>query len=114
MEYEVVFYETGSGSSPVLEFIESLDKKTQGKIAARIGLLETHGPNLLRPYADIVKGKIRELRIEYSSNEYRIFYFFFHRNQIVLLHGVKKKSQKLDPNDIETATRRMESWIESN
>ena len=45
-------------------------------MAAYLSLLEKQGPNLKRPYADIVRGKIRELRIHYSSNQFRILYFF--------------------------------------
>jgi len=56
-------------------------------------------------------GKIRELRIHHSSNQYRILYFFYVRDQIVLVHGFSKKSQQLKERDIELAERRMEDWI---
>ncbi|HET6267061.1 MAG TPA: type II toxin-antitoxin system RelE/ParE family toxin [Acidobacteriota bacterium] len=92
--------------------MESLDNKAQAKVATRIELLEEQGPNLVRPYADIVRGKIRELRIEYSSNEYRVLYFFFLKNEIILLHGFKKKTQELKKNDIEIAEERMKDWID--
>jgi phage-related protein len=80
-------------------------------VAAHLSLLEEQGPNLKRPYADIVRGKIRELRIHYSSNQYRILFFFYVRDQIVLLHAFSKKSQQLKEKDIELSERRMEDWI---
>ena len=80
-------------------------------MAAHLSLLEEQGPDLKRPYADIVRGKIRELRIHYRSNQYRILFFFYVRNQIVLLHAFSKKSQQLKEKDIELSERRMEDWI---
>jgi len=73
--YNIVFYTAERGDSPLDDFLDGLDKKSRAKVAAYLSLLEEQGPNLKRPYADIVKGKIRELRIHYSSNYYRIFYF---------------------------------------
>jgi len=73
--------------------------------------LEEEGPNLRRPYADVVRGKIRELKIHYSSNQYRVLYFFHVRNQIVLTHAFSKKTQQLKEKDIDLCERRMEDWI---
>ena len=62
-------------------------------------------------YADVVRGKIRELRIHYSSNQYRVLYFFHMRDQIVLVHAFSKKTQQLKEKDIDLSERRMEDWI---
>ena len=80
-------------------------------MAAHLSLLEEKGPALKRPYADIVKGKIRELRIHYRSNQYRILYFFQLREQIILVHAFSKKTQSLKEKDIELAERRMEDYM---
>ena len=109
--YQAVFYTTERGGSPLDEFLDGLDKKSRAKVAAHISLLEEHGPNLKRPYADVVRGKIRELRIHFSSNQYRILYFFYLRDQIVLAHAFSKKSQELKEKDVELAERRMADWI---
>ncbi len=109
--YKVLYYQTHRGTSPVLEFLLELDKKTRAKTMRHIDYLEEHGPNLVRPYADIVRGKIRELRIKFSHNNVRILYFFFVEHEIILLHGFLKKTQILDVNHIETAERRMVDWI---
>ena len=61
--YNLVFYMTERGDSPVDDFLDGLDKKSRAKVAAHLSLLEEQGPNLKRPYADVVRGKIRELRI---------------------------------------------------
>lgn len=109
--YSLVLYTTERGDSPIDEFLDGLDKKSRAKMAAHLSLLEEQGPNLKRPYADIVRGKIRELRIHYSSNQFRILFFFYVRDQIVLLHAFSKKSQQLKEKDIELSERRLEDWI---
>ena len=109
--YNLVFYTTERGDSPVDDFLDELDKKSRAKVAAHMSLLEEQGPNLKRPYADVVRGKIRELRIHHSSNHYRILYFFHLREQIVLVHAFSKKTQQLREKDIELAERRMEDWM---
>lgn len=105
--YKAVFYTTRRGDSPVKEFIESLDKKSRVKINAYIKLLQEAGPNLKRPYADQVRGKIRELR----PGKHRVLYFFFLRDLIVLVHALKKKAFRLKRRDIDQAERNMADYI---
>jgi phage-related protein len=109
--YNIVFYTAERGDSPLDDFLDGLDKKSRAKVAAYLSLLEEQGPNLKRPYADIVRGKIRELRIHYSSNQFRIFYFFQMFDQIVLVHALSKKTQQLKKQDIDLAQKRMEDWM---
>ncbi|MBI5632954.1 MAG: type II toxin-antitoxin system RelE/ParE family toxin [Nitrospirae bacterium] len=109
--YNLVFYTTERGDSPVDDFLDGLDKKARAKVAAHLSLLAELGPHLKRPYADVVSGKIRELRIHQSSNHYRILYFFQVRDQVVLTHAFAKKTQQLKERDIELAERRMEDWL---
>lgn len=109
--FDIVFFTSERGDSPIDEFLDGLDKKSRAKVAAYLSLLEDEGPNLKRPYADVVRGKIRELRIHYSSNQYRILYFFHVRDQIVLVHAISKKTPQLKVKDIELSERRMEDWI---
>ncbi|MCX5818403.1 MAG: type II toxin-antitoxin system RelE/ParE family toxin [Deltaproteobacteria bacterium] len=109
--YNLIFYTTERGDSPLDDFLDGLGIKARAKVAAYLSLLEEQGPNLKRPYADIVRGKIRELRIHYSSNQYRILYFFQMPDQIVLVHAFSKKTQQLKSRDIELAEKRMEDWM---
>lgn len=89
--YLIHFYKTRRGNYPVKDFIQQLSKKSRAKIWRYVELLEKHGPNLLRPYADSVEGKIRELRIRVIEGNIRILYFFFTGGNAVLLHALKKK-----------------------
>jgi phage-related protein len=109
--YNIIFYTTERGDSPLDDFLDGLDKKSRAKVAAYLSFLEEHGPNLKRPYADIVRGKIRELRIHHSSNQFRILYFFQIFDQIVLVHALSKKTRQLKKKDIDLAEKHMEDWM---
>jgi phage-related protein len=109
--YEVIFYQDGRGDYPVKDFLDILDKKARSKVYQYLALLEKEGPNLLRPYADHVRGKIRELRIRFFSVNVRVFYFFFIKDKIVLLYAFSKKTQELPEREIEQAERNMNDWI---
>ena len=109
--YLIHFYKTHRGTYPVKDFIQQLCKKSRAKIWRYVELIEKHGPNLLRPYADSVEGKIRELRIRVIEGNIRILYFFFTGRNVVLLHVLKKKTSDLPKKDIEQAKQRMQDFI---
>ena len=46
---------------------------------------------------------IYEIRIEFQGNIYRIFSFFEMHNHLIVLHGFKKKSQKIPAKEIRKA-----------
>lgn len=75
--YEVLFYEDERGRCPVDEFLDGLTPKVLGKVEKWIVKLEQEGPDLPRPYADVVAGKVRELRVMFGSGHYRFLYFFW-------------------------------------
>ena len=108
--YEIVFYTTARGDSPVEEFVNAMPGKEQRKVAGFLELLAQEGPQLRRPYADHVKGDLRELRMQFGRNEYRIFHFFIQEQRVVLVHAFAKKTQKLPEREIETAEERMKDF----
>jgi phage-related protein len=108
--YEVLFYTDKRGAEPVKEFIESLGSKTQQKILAALSNLAQEGPLLRRPYADKVRNSIYELRVRFASDNIRIFYFFYQRYKIILVHALRKNQNQLPENQILLAEKRMEAW----
>jgi hypothetical protein len=48
--WNVEYFETDRGDCPVAEFIDSLDAKSQAKVARALDLLEEFGTNLGTPY----------------------------------------------------------------
>ena len=108
--YEVEFYETSSGVCPVDEYLDSLVPKHRAKVERWIEKLEEHGPNLPRPYADVLEGPIRELRIQFGHMKYRILYFI-HKRIVLLTHGIVKKTGPVPPEEIDRAKRCMHDWL---
>jgi len=109
--HRIVFYTTARGESPVDDFLDGLSAKASAKADNFIDLLAREGHSLRRPYTDVLRGKIRELRIPYGTNQYRILYFFFRGDCIVLLHGFTKKTQKVPAKEFERAERYMQDFI---
>lgn len=76
------------------EFLDSLPPKHQAKAFREIDLLERFGSSLKEPYVKHIDGEIWELRIRFSSDISRIFYFTWNFNTIVLLHGFVKRHRR--------------------
>jgi hypothetical protein len=98
------------GDSPIDEFLDGLPEKPRGKIEKWIELLEEKGPDLPRPYADVLHDKIRELRVSFSHYEYRLLYFI-HGKTIVITNGFLKKTQKVPTDAIDRAERCRIDWL---
>ncbi|MBU3954856.1 type II toxin-antitoxin system RelE/ParE family toxin [bacterium] len=109
-KYESIFYVTSRGESPVDDFLDTLSLKVRAKVMSFIALLEEKGPTLKRPYTDILEAGIRELRIQFSPNHYRLLYFFFMRDNIIFTHGLIKKTDKVPKEEIERAKRRKKDF----
>jgi len=63
---------------------------------------------LTLPHAKKVDKSIFELRIR-GRQEARIFYAF-HKNEIILLHGFVKKSQKIPMRELRLAVKKLKSF----
>lgn len=93
-EYKVKFYKDSKGKSSVLEYIEVLPENEKSKIYKYIELLKNSQGILDEPYSRHIKGKIRELRVDFAKNRHRIFYFTFINRNIVFLSAFLKKTPK--------------------
>lgn len=85
----------------IQDFVNSLDKPTIQKIAKTLDLLEEFGNKLTMPHSKYISNNLFELRIR-GKQEIRIFYSFKKEN-IYLLHGFVKKSQKIPSHEIKHA-----------
>jgi phage-related protein len=110
-EWTVVFYVEDSGRMPVQEFLDGLDLKTRLRLLASIERLRTLNVQAREPLVRHLEDKIWELRQESNTTIYCLPYFFFSGRRIVLLHGFQKKTQKTPRGEIETATRRLRSYV---
>jgi phage-related protein len=101
--WNIYYYDKINGMSPVKDYINSLPLRDRVKTLAFIGLLETKGPNLPRPYADLLKDGIHELRIKLTGTQVRILYFFCYRNIVVLTNAFEKHTDAVPESEIALA-----------
>jgi len=111
-QYVVKFYiDRQQGGSPVQGFIESLPANHQAKVLKYIDFLRQHQGVLDEPYSRHIKGKLRELRVDFGRNNYRFFYFTFIRQTIVILHGFSKRTPRTPLSEIKIAEERYQNAI---
>ncbi len=101
--FSVDFYYTEDGKAPVEEFLDSLNVKMRNKALDSLSILEEFGNNLREPYSKSMGNGLFELRIKFSGDIARIFYFFLVGNRIILTNGFVKKGRKTPRNEIERA-----------
>ena len=78
------------------DFIKKLKKPAQKiKIIRFLKLLMRLGPELHRPYADLLQKGIYELRIKIGGNHLRILYNFIKMNNIILTQAFYKNQDKI-------------------
>ena len=61
-----------------------------------------------RPMPSIAKG-VHELRVKDESGKYRIFYYTKLKNDILIFHFFKKKTQATPKKEIDLAKKRLET-----
>jgi len=102
--YKVKYYrDFGSGKSQVYQFIMALPIKDRAKVMKYIEVLRQSGGVLDEPLSRHIIGKIRELRVDFGRNRYRVFYFTFVNQNIILLHAFIKRTQTTPMQEINKA-----------
>ncbi len=109
MAWNVLFFQTARGDSPVEDFIKEQDEATYAKVLQAIKLLANNGPFLKPPYIKKLQDKLYELRIS-GKIEVRIFYVITN-NEYYLLHAFKKKSQKTPSKELRVALDRIKELV---
>jgi len=103
--FEIEYYETEKGKIPVYDFINELPLKIRAKAFASLKILSEYGNQLREPYSKYIDNGIFELRIKFSTDITRIFYFFIQDNRIILTNGYIKKQNKLDRSEFDKAVK---------
>lgn len=110
--YRIVFYKTPRGDTPFESFLDGHGEKVRAKFIKLLEVLKEHGPNLKRPYADMLRDGIRELRVGYGGEACRALYFFVVGDVIVVTHAFIKKTGKVPAEEIDRALRRKADFEE--
>ena len=98
-----------------LDFYEKQSENVQAKIEWTLNLIRVtrQVPEKYFKHLEGTKG-LYEIRIEVSSNIYRIFSFFDKGNLVVLGNAFIKKTQKTPKQELEKALKIMEEYQDEN
>ncbi len=92
MEWEVLF------DDAFTPWFENLGEKLQDEILAHLALLRQFGPQLGRPHVDTVQDSLftnmKELRVQFQGDPWRILFAFDTNRAAILLVGGNKRGDK--------------------
>jgi hypothetical protein len=79
-------------------WLEEQEEHVQDEILAHAGLLRERGPLIGRPWVDAVKGSrypnMKELRIQYKGDPWRVLFAFDPKRRAILLVGGNKRGDR--------------------
>lgn len=93
------------------DFFDTLNKGAQEKILYGLLMLKTVD-RLSAKYVRSLKDGLFELRIEWQSNIYRIFFCFDEGQIVILFNGFQKKTQKTPDREIDKALKLKKEYYE--
>lgn len=93
------------------DFFDALDKNAQEKILYGLLLLRTQD-RLPAKFVKFIRNGLYELRIEWQSNLYRIFFCFDEGRIVILFNAFQKKTQKTPEKEIQKALRLKQEYDE--
>lgn len=89
--------------------MDTLSIKEQDKVQYALLLLKTQD-RLPTKFVKLIRDGLYELRIEFNSNIYRVFFIFDDGQIVVLFNGFQKKAQKTPLNEIKKALKIKEEY----
>ena len=95
-----------------LDFIKTLTEKEAKKIYYILDMLKVQD-RLSTKFVKHIKDGLFELRAEYNSNIYRVFFCFDEEQIVILFNGFQKKSQKTPQYEIIKALKIKEEYYGS-
>ena len=109
---EVQFYRTPSGSSPIEDFLDSLDARQAQKVTWVLRLIEEL-ERVPQQYFKKLSGSddIWEVRAKVGRETFRLLGFLEGAKLVILVHAFKKKSQQIKKADIKLAERRKKEYL---
>ena len=105
MKYSIIYY-----SQEVQEEIMNLPVTLQARFIGLTDRMMEHGPNLGLPHTNSFGGGLFELRLKGAEGIARVFFCLIVKQQIVMLHGFIKKTQKTPDKELKLAKQRMKEF----
>ncbi len=93
--------------------MRALPEKLRAKLSVALNLLENFGPHIGERYVKKMAGVtgVYELRASQGSDAVRLFFFLPKGEHVVILHGIRKKTQRTPERDLETTSRRRLEYL---
>jgi phage-related protein len=111
-QWKIEFYQSPSGNPVVYNWFLDQEAKVKARFVQIFDLLQDKGTSVGMPYVrPILNTKLYEIRVEQSTNIYRIFYFAYTERRFILLHGFQKKTQKTPKKEIKLAEKRRQEFL---
>ena len=112
---EINFYETESGKSPVIDFLNSLTGKQAQKITWVLELVEETSIIPKQYFKKLINTEdIWEVRITFAGDIFRLLGFFEEDGNFIITNGFAKKTQKTPQKEIKLAEDRRRNQNEIN
>ncbi len=105
----VLFFRLQSGREPVRDWLMSLAKDDRKSIGEDIKLVQFRWP-LGMPLVRKLEADLWEVRSRLPGGRIARIFFTVSGQEMVLLHGFVKKSEKTPQNDLELARGRKRLW----
>ena len=102
---KIFFYQRPNKKEPVRDEIMKLPTEERASAFERLDGIQKHGLNYTRVTFKQIKGKLWEIKKVSAIAE--VYNVQMDTNTMILLHYLKKKTQKLDPKDRSIAEKRM-------
>lgn len=112
MTWSTEFYRKNNDDCPIEEWLDSLNDKHAAKVLRSVDLLEEFGPGIGMPHVENITENIRCLRTKHGSNIFRVLFFTYVDQRLILLNGFTKKTPKTPPAEIERAIRYRNDFLE--
>lgn len=105
-----MFFRTNAGREPVRDWLLELDKEDRKVIGEDIKLVQFRWP-LGMPLVRKLETDLWEVRSHLRGGRIARICFTVKANQMALLHGFIKKTQKTPQPDLEVARERRNLWL---
>ena len=108
----VFLYAEPNGACPVIDWFGELaqrDPRALNACLARVRLLAALGRDLRRPYSDMLRDGIYELRARVGTVNYRLLYFYHGKDIAIVSHGLTKEA-RVPAREIERAIERRKRY----
>ncbi|MEK7164161.1 MAG: type II toxin-antitoxin system RelE/ParE family toxin [Patescibacteria group bacterium] len=111
--WKVTYYTSKDGKNPVRDFLDECNKKQQSKLLRIISNINQYGLLSVVPHLKKLEGfPFWEIKILGRDN-IRVIYTVMIGQEVLLLHGFFKKSQKTPLSEISISMKRYKEWIDN-